>query len=570
MSTIDNIRQQVVTHLLERHYRPKERGDDFFFKVEITDYSTLPYLFQSEVNRGTLLQVFCYGKWRNSPIIYLIITEAKQLYVIGEFEADYHEEVSQAARNIYEYSDQIARTNPDEVRLIHGHNLDGAVSWSIRINKFNLLADKLNYVFDVIKPNIDKSIASIRNSKYSYYFFNRQQFEEYLKTEPYYKPPIRSIKKNLGLKMLRVQNYRGIYQTVIDNLPEKTRWIVLTGENGFGKTSVLQAIAAGLYGNFDESGTLLVPETAFIGVEYYANGAIVENNSRASRQESADKKLDRELATYGSSRLQISASVTREMLDEQRPTTYHLFNSDGLLLSVEQLLKESNSYNKPFFDQLTTLFKTLIPQLADIRIELVNKLPEVLYVEQDEAGHILTKGVSFGQLAAGFRSIIAMIGDLVYRLSIRQDVENLRDLQGIVLIDELELHLHPNYQKLLPEVLTTQFPNIQFIISTHSPIPLLGIPKDAGVVLLHVSRSEETGIIIERLDVDFSVLTPNAILSSPIFGFKDLIPDSKADDQMIQPEDTYQEVLADQQLRQNINQFLSPERQQELLNLINQ
>ena len=312
----------------------------------------------------------------------------------------------------------------------------------------------------------------------------------------------------------------------------------------------------------------MIGESAFIGVTYYADGNIVKTNSRAPREESANKKLSNELATYGSSRLQVSASVTREMIEEQLPTTYHLFNSDGLLLSVEQLLKDSNSYDKPFYDQLVTLFKTLIPQLADIRIELVNKLPEVLYIEQDDANQLLTSGLPFSQLAAGFRNIIAMIGDLVYRLSIKQNVENLRDLQGIVLIDELELHLHPTYQKLLPEVLTTQFPNLQFIVSTHSPIPLLGIPKDAGVVLLHVSRTEETGIIVEQLNVDFSVLTPNAILSSPIFGFKDLIPESKPDDRMVRSEDTYEAVQDDQQLRQSINEFLSPERQQELLKLI--
>ena len=65
-------------------------------------------------------------------------------------------------------------------------------------------------------------------------------------------------------------------------------------------------------------------------------------------------------------------------------------------------------------------------------------------------------------------------------------------------------------------------------------------------------------------------MTPNAILSSPIFGFQDLILESKSDDKMIRTEDTYKEVLFNNQLKKNINQFLTKERQEELLKLIKQ
>lgn len=65
-------------------------------------------------------------------------------------------------------------------------------------------------------------------------------------------------------------------------------------------------------------------------------------------------------------------------------------------------------------------------------------------------------------------------------------------------------------------------------------------------------------------------MTPNAILSSPIFGFQDLILESKSDDKMIRTEDTYKEVLFNNQLMKNINQSLTKERQEELLKLIKQ
>lgn len=567
MSAIDDIRKQVVQHLLERYYLAKERGEEFFFTVEITDPYSVPYFLRPRVTAKATLKISFYGNRESQQIAYLVVADNRQVFLVIDFDARNRHEMSVAVGQLkYHF---FSSNQLHGVRGIHGQSSPEKVENIVELVLPTDMLGKIDRFLDEIKPEVDECVEGLRNSsQFDFLFITKAQFDTYIQSESAY-TPAESIKKiKLALASVRVTNFRGIKSIEINDLPSSARWIVLTGENGFGKTSVLQAIAAGLYGNFDESGSRLIGENAFIGVTYYANGTIIETDSKAFRRESAGKKLNCELATYGSSRLQVSASVTREMIEQQLPTTYHLFNSDGLLLSIEQLLKDSNSYNKPFYDQLVALFKTLIPQLAEIRIELINKLPEVLYIEQDDANKALTGGLPFSQLAAGFRNIIAMIGDLVYRLSTKQNVENLRDLQGIVLIDEIELHLHPTYQKLLPEVLTTQFPNLQFIVSTHSPIPLLGIPKDAGVVLLHVSRTEETGIVVERLDVDFSVLTPNAILSSPIFGFKDLIPDSKPDDRMVRSEDTYEAVQTDHQLRQSINEFLSPERQQELLKIL--
>jgi predicted ATP-binding protein involved in virulence len=155
---------------------------------------------------------------------------------------------------------------------------------------------------------------------------------------------------------------------------------------------------------------------------------------------------------------------------------------------------------------------------------------------------------------------------MINRFTKTQSVENFSALKGIVIIDEFDTHLHPKYQKLFVQKLTELFPKIQFIVSTHSPIPLLGAP--ANSVIINVSRTREEGIKAELLDIDFSVLTPNAILSSPIFGFQDLIPDSKSDDKMIRTEDTFQEVEFNDQLKKNIDEYLTADRQKELLDLL--
>jgi len=392
-----------------------------------------------------------------------------------------------------------------------------------------------------------------------------------------------------SLLSFEIQNFKGIKEVSVKGLPENTRWIFLTGENGFGKTSVLQAIAAGLYGSKDPNGNQLIPTGAKIstsmrnvffisdGVHDHSKSTINHFSIKRDRKFTPNEIFNIGLSnkmtlgpftipTYGSSRLQISARTTKEDIEKQSSPTYSLFNTDAVLLDIEQLLKDTKAYRPADFEQIVAIFKELLPNLANIEIDASQKNIQVKYYEKDDEGNLVNEGVTFTQLAAGYRNIIAMVGDMIYRLSTASDETKLSELQAMVIIDEIELHLHPKYQKLFVQKLTKLFPKIQFIASTHSPIPLLGAPPET--VILHVTRTEERGIEVEKLDIDFSVLTPNAILTSPIFGFQELIPESKPDSTMVRSEQTYQEVLFNEQLDKQIDEYLTEENKQELLNLL--
>jgi predicted ATP-binding protein involved in virulence len=120
------------------------------------------------------------------------------------------------------------------------------------------------------------------------------------------------------------------------------------------------------------------------------------------------------------------------------------------------------------------------------------------------------------KLASGHKNIIAMIGDMLIRFYAKQpEVIEPQYFCGIVLIDELDLHLHPKWQRQLPKLLSNVFPNVQFIASTHSVIPFLGAPENS--VFLKVNRSQEQGITVERINIDISNLLPNSLLTSPLF-----------------------------------------------------
>ena len=83
-------------------------------------------------------------------------------------------------------------------------------------------------------------------------------------------------------------------------------------------------------------------------------------------------------------------------------------------------------------------------------------------------------------LSDGYRSVLALAGDLVWRLllSFPQSSNPLGE-EGVVLIDELDIHLHPIWQRQIAGWLRAQFPKIQFIVATHSPFIAAGVGPDA-------------------------------------------------------------------------------------------
>lgn len=95
---------------------------------------------------------------------------------------------------------------------------------------------------------------------------------------------------------------------------------------------------------------------------------------------------------------------------------------------------------------------------------------EILYVKDGIAEAI-------SSLSAGYQSLIWMVFDIAYRMALLNP--DLRDrifeAPGVVLIDEPDIHLHPEWQWLLVEALRQVFPNIQFIIASHSPIILASV-----------------------------------------------------------------------------------------------
>lgn len=78
----------------------------------------------------------------------------------------------------------------------------------------------------------------------------------------------------------------------------------------------------------------------------------------------------------------------------------------------------------------------------------------------------------FNTMSSGYAAVLDIVNDLIIRMEAQSKLRNNFDLEGVVLIDEIETHLHLELQKKILPMLTDLFPNLQFIISTHSPFIL--------------------------------------------------------------------------------------------------
>lgn len=118
-------------------------------------------------------------------------------------------------------------------------------------------------------------------------------------------------------------------------------------------------------------------------------------------------------------------------------------------------------------------------------------------------------------LSDGYRSVLALAGDLVWRLiqSFPRSRDPLKE-EGVVLIDELDIHLHPIWQRDIALWLRSQFPNLQFIVATHSPLIALGAGSEALTLKLALSEGKATVSEVP----DISALNVDRVLQHPAFG----------------------------------------------------
>ncbi len=139
-------------------------------------------------------------------------------------------------------------------------------------------------------------------------------------------------------------------------------------------------------------------------------------------------------------------------------------------------------------------------QLEAVRAALLLFMPEFinltvrrnpLRMEVEKNGKPLT----VNQLSDGEKCLMALVGDLARRMSIANPArENPLEGEGVILIDEIDLHLHPKWQRMIIPKLLEVFPNAQFIISTHSPHVITQVQPES----LFLLKQTDSGMVAEQ------------------------------------------------------------------------
>lgn len=215
----------------------------------------------------------------------------------------------------------------------------------------------------------------------------------------------------------------------------------------------------------DEEGNLVIPEDRKnmpVFVNYGVNRLVVDIPLKATKKGNFEKLSAFDKAIE--SKIDFSSLFEWFRIQEDLENQKKVRSSEGM------------NYENRDLKAVRTAMTAMLDGFGHIRIE---RQPLTMMVEKNGVS------LNINQLSDGEKCTIALFGDLARRLAIANPViANPLDGMGVVLIDELELHMHTQWQRKVLRVLQEIFPNIQFIVTTHSPQVLGEVNEDYNIIAL--------------------------------------------------------------------------------------
>ena len=298
---------------------------------------------------------------------------------------------------------------------------------------------------------------------------------------------------NYYIKKIHINNLFHLRNIDIPIANKKAPHLIITGKNGSGKTVLLNAIADFL-DNIKDNTTLGIRNLGekldiFIEHQHIEITEINLDILNATELIYSYQKGDFIMAFYEAARkvkMDEPRNPTKPVLANHAPirktSTNQFLNflSDlkiqEALARNENQIKDADEINKWFVDFTGILHK--IFQDNDLHLKFNYK---------DYSFHILSHGkeFKFTELSDGYAAILDIVVDLILKMQSKNSLTRAYKKKGIVLIDEVETHLHLEMQKMIMPILTKVFPNIQFIVTTHSPFVLNSLENAVAYDLEH-------------------------------------------------------------------------------------
>jgi energy-coupling factor transporter ATP-binding protein EcfA2 len=192
-----------------------------------------------------------------------------------------------------------------------------------------------------------------------------------------------------------------------------------------------------------------------------------------------------------------------------------LFESHIALVPLSTWLPQITRSNPGRFMQVRHLLNALMPD----ETEFTGKIDG-----QDYLFRVGDENVPFSALSDGYRAYVGWVADLLYHINYGcPSGKKLVDNAGLVLVDEIDLHLHPTWQRTIVERVAKALPRMQFVFSTHSPIVAGSLKKENIFVM---EENEEGGTIVRQLREQVYGLGTDRILESSYFNVPTTRPNS--------------------------------------------
>lgn len=295
----------------------------------------------------------------------------------------------------------------------------------------------------------------------------------------------KEINMNYFIKNIHINKLFHLNNFDIPISNEKYPHLIITGKNGSGKTVLLNAMSDfldivknvesadestskqidKLYGVID----LQSDQLASI-IEKYKKGEFIIAFYQADRKVRMSEPKNPTKPVYNKNG-NVKETATSQFLN---------FLSDlkiqEALARNEKQTKDADEIGGWFVD-----FENLLRQIfqdCNLRLD---------FIYRDYSFKICTEGkmFKFTEVSDGFAAVLDVVADLILKMQDDNSLTRAYQKEGIVLIDEIETHLHLELQKVIMPLLTKVFPNIQFIITTHSPFVLSSMPNAMAYDLEH-------------------------------------------------------------------------------------
>lgn len=312
------------------------------------------------------------------------------------------------------------------------------------------------------------------------------------------------MEENIFITDINIEKVRNIENINIKIDDIRKKHLILTGKNGSGKTSILESMASflrNIHGiahykellkkdlnnleyhqkNKNKLGELETKENIKFWQENISKLTIGEIelkfNTPFERIVENIKNGDLIIAYYKAERI-FKADIPKQIEKVELKEKYEIEEEPRkefikYLLDLKATQAFSRTGNKiakaEKIEKWFLKFEELLQEIFD------NKKLKLIFDEDTFQFRLQESGkepFDFNTLSSGYSAVLDIVVDIIIRMEKRTGKNFNFDIQGIVLIDEIETHLHLELQKRILKLLTTVFPNIQYIITTHSPFIL--------------------------------------------------------------------------------------------------